>query len=288
MSNFKSHFVFTRSQQSGIFVLIALIIILQLIYFFHPFSSEREVDETQDKLVEEIQQQIDSLKKVASKEQAPKIAFFNPNYISDYKAYLLGMSVAETERLHQFRKSGKWINSAEDFQKVTEVSDSLLKEIAPLFRFPDFVAKKAAKQEVSKQVFSSPLTKADLNTATAEDLQKVNGIGEKLSDRIVKYRTTLGGFRGEIQLKDVYGLSPEVIERVQQRFEVMETSEKKSLRSITVVELSELPYFNYELARATVKHLAANPGISSFTELADIKDFPVEKIDRIQLYLTID
>ena len=288
MTNIKSHFVFSKSQQNGIFLLIALIIILQLIYFFHPFSSEGEQDKTEEQLVEQLQKRIDSLKKIASEEEMPKMEFFNPNYISDYKGYLLGMSVAEIERLHQYRESGRWVNSPKDFQEVTGVSDSLLKRISTLFKFPDFVSVRGEKQEVSKKAFLAPIIKTDINTATAEDLQKVNGIGEKLSARIVNYRNSIGGFRGIVQLNDVYGLSPEVIERVQQRFEIQNSSEKKNLKVISVLELSELPYFNYELARATVKFLAANPNISSIQELAEIKDFPVEKIDRIQLYLTLD
>lgn len=288
MTNFKSHFVFSKSQQNGIFLLILLIIIFQLVYWFYPFSSEDKADAQQQELVEKIQKRIDSLKQTASEEEVPKMSFFNPNYISDYKGYILGMSVAEIERLHKYRESGKWINSAEDFQKVTHVSDSLLAEIAPLFRFPDFVLEAAKKQEVSKKAFSTPIIMADLNSATAEDLQAVNGIGEKLSARIVNYRNSIGGFRGTVQLKDVYGLSPEVIERVQQRFEVKTSAVKKDIRSLSVLELSEMPYFNYELARATVRYLQANADISSFHELTEIKDFPIEKIDRIQLYLTIN
>lgn len=288
MTNFKSHFVFSKSQQNGIFLLILLIIIFQLVYWFYPFSSDDKVDAQQEKLVEQIQKRIDSLKQIASEEEVPKMAFFNPNFISDYKGYLLGMSVGEIERLHKYRESGKWINSAEDFQKVTNVSDSLLAEISPLFRFPDFISEAAKKQEVSKKAFSTPIIVADLNSATAEDLQVVNGIGEKLSARIVNYRNSIGGFRGIVQLKDVYGLSPEVIERVEQRFEVKTSAVKKDIRSLSVLELSEMPYFNYELARATIKYLQANADISSFHELKEIKDFPSEKIDRIQLYLTID
>lgn len=288
MTNFKSHFVFSKSQQNGIFLLILLIIIFQLVYWFYPFSSEDKADAQQQELVEKIQKRIDSLKQTASEEEVPKMSFFNPNYISDYKGYILGMSVAEIERLHKYRESGKWINSAEDFQKVTHVSDSLLAEIAPLFRFPDFVLEAAKKQEVSKKAFSTPIIMADLNSATAEDLQAVNGIGEKLSARIVNYRNSIGGFRGTVQLKDVYGLSPEVIERVQQRFEVKTSAVKKDIRSLSVLELSEMPYFNYELARATVRYLQANADISSFHELTEIKDFPIEKIDRIELYLTIN
>ena len=33
---------------------------------------------------------------------------FNPNFISDYKGYKLGMSIQEIDRLHQYRAQNKY------------------------------------------------------------------------------------------------------------------------------------------------------------------------------------
>ena len=43
----------------------------------------------------------------------------------------LGMSTEEIDRLHTFRSKNKWVNSEKEFQRVTKISDSLLKKIAP-------------------------------------------------------------------------------------------------------------------------------------------------------------
>ena len=56
---------------------------------------------------------------------------FNPNFISDFKAYQLGLSVEEADRLFAFRAKGKYANSPKEFQKVTGVNDSLLSLIRP-------------------------------------------------------------------------------------------------------------------------------------------------------------
>jgi hypothetical protein len=61
----------------------------------------------------------------------PKIYPFNPNFITDFKGYKLGMSVTEIDRLLAFRKTNRYVNSAAEFQQVTQVSDSLLAQIAP-------------------------------------------------------------------------------------------------------------------------------------------------------------
>jgi hypothetical protein len=73
-----------------------------------------------------LQAGVDSMKN-NDKDKVKKIYLFNPNFITDYKGYKLGMSVAEIDRLLEFRKGDKYVNSAAEFQKITKVSDSLLK-----------------------------------------------------------------------------------------------------------------------------------------------------------------
>lgn len=290
MKDFRSHFVFSRSQQNGIFLLVLVIVVLQLIYFFDPFASEAALPPEEEEELLELQRELDSLKAVAAaKKDSVELAPFNPNFISDYKGYLLGMSPEEIDRLHAYREKELWVNSAEDFQKVTGISDSLLRKIAPYFKFPEWRLNTTGVKLSKNAISEAPFRKQDLNAATAEDLQKINGIGEKLSARIVKYREAIGGFRGEVQVNDVYGLSPDVIQRLLQKFEVQGgTLSKQDLNSIDILTLSKLPYFNYELARKVVSYRQSQSGINSFEELGNIPGFPVEKIEGIRLYLAID
>lgn len=289
MKNLGSHFVFSKGQQNGIFFLVFIIILLQLVYFFYPFTSEESPNPEEEKLVRELQREMDSLKIVAaSKKDSINMAPFNPNFISDYKGYVLGMSVEEIDRLHAYREKESWVNSSEEFQAVTGVTDSLLKVIGPLFKFPEW-RRNTSNQTGSKKAFPEAVAKQDLNTASAEELRMVNGIGEKLSARIVNYRKSIGGFRGGNQLHDVYGLSPEVVERLLLKFEVQDGNrERPNLNRIQIIPLSELPYFNYELARKVINYRQNNGEFGSFEELGNIPGFPVEKIDRIKLYLAID
>ena len=54
----------------------------------------------------------------------------------------------------------------------------------------------------------------ELNSAEAEALEALPGIGEKLALRILKYRSLLGGFASVEQLLEVYGISPPVYEKI--------------------------------------------------------------------------
>lgn len=64
------------------------------------------------------------------------------------------MSTQEIDRLLAFRKENKYVNSAEEFQQVTKVSDSLLKIISPFFKFPDWIQKKNNFKAEKKRIYS--------------------------------------------------------------------------------------------------------------------------------------
>ena len=105
---------------------------------------------------------------------------FNPNYLTDYRAYVLGIDDNTIDRLFAFRKSGKFINSAAEFKRITQMEDSLFEAIKPFFKFPNFTKYKKEK------VFN--ILKKDINEVEEYDFLKVKGIGNVFSSRIVKYR----------------------------------------------------------------------------------------------------
>jgi len=295
MSAFKSHFVFSKNQRNGIFLLLALIVIVQCAYFFIDFSSDDI--EVNSKELTKFQHEVDSLKLVEIEKSKPKIFPFNPNFITDYKGYSLGMSNEEIDRLLAFRKQDKWINSVQQFQDVTQVSDSLLSEISPYFKFPDWVTNPKSKSNWKDYNNSNQYQtktfeqKADLNTATALQLQKVNGVGVKLSDRIVKFRNKfVGGFIADVQLQDVYGLSPEVIERITNEFTVKTPRkvQKINLNKATRDQLVTIQHIDYEIAHHIIEQRTLRDGFKSLDDLTKVKNFPIQKIEIIKLYLTLN
>ena len=109
---FKEFFVFNKEQRIGLVVLVVLIVGLQLIYFFVDFNSEKVITKEEEKWVS-MQTEVDSMKAI-KEENTYKIYPFNPNFITDFKGYKLGMNVAEIDRLLAFRKTDKYVNSASD------------------------------------------------------------------------------------------------------------------------------------------------------------------------------
>jgi len=288
----KSHFTFTRQQRNGIFLLLLLIIILQCVYAFVDFHSEEiTVDSKQ---LQSFQHEIDSLKLVEIENRKPKIYPFNPNFITDYKGYTLGLSSKEINRLLKFRAQNKWINSAQQFQQVTKVSDSVFNKISPYFKFPDWVTNpKPKKQYVTSFMASAPQTerqKIDLNIATANQLQKVYGIGKTFSDRIIKYRNKQNGFISMVELNEIYGLTPETIAELKKAFSLktLKVISRVNLNTASKSELVTVRFIDYEIAHNIIEYRTLHEGFKSINELTKVKDFPVKKIEIIKLYLLLN
>lgn len=290
LRNIISYLKFTSSQRTAIFMLFVLIIVFQMFYFFVDFSCFSKEPAESEKWLS-LQTEIDSLKYEKQK-YVSKIYPFNPNFISDFKGYRLGMSVQEIDRLLVFRKENKYVNSAEEFQNITKVSDSLLSIISPYFKFPDWVNQKKKLDNYVNYSNKSYAKKIkvvilDINLATKEDLIKIYGIGEAISARILKQRESLGAFVSMEQLKEVWGLSPEVIENLNTHFKILALPDIKKIdiNNASVKELSQFPYFNYQLAKQIVTFRSMNGDIKNVTDLTKIKGLSIDKANIIALYL---
>ena len=283
-----SYFHFNRSQRSGVVGLLSLIVIFQLAYFYADFSKVTNPSPQETQWLS-LQTTIDSLKK-QQLHYVPKMYPFNPNFITDFKGYKLGMSTQEIDRLLLFRKGNQYVNSAKEFQLVTKVSDSLLETMAPYFKFPDWVKNKKpyhynyySKSERSME----KITVKDINQATQEDLIKIYGIGPALSERILKEKEKFGAFVSINQMQDIWGLSSEVIVNIKKHYSVLNQPDVKKIKinTASLKELMQLPYFKYALAKEILTYRSMNGKIQNAEDLTKITGFPTEKLSVIALYL---
>ncbi len=203
---------------------------------------------------------------------------FNPNYLTDYRAYVLGIEKNTIDRLFAFRKSGKFINSAAEFKRITQMEDSLFEAIKPFLKFPNFT--KYKKEKVFKNL------KKDINEVEEFDFLKVKGIGKVLSSRIVKYRKYIKGFSTLDQLYEVYGLDSLAVDNVKNHFEIQKLPELKKIKisEASLYDLSRIPYINKEESTEIIKLRTRQKKII-LEDLFHITGFDSLKISRISLYL---
>ncbi|MCF6182977.1 helix-hairpin-helix domain-containing protein [Lutibacter sp.] len=287
MSFFKSHFNYNKGQRNGIFGLIIIIVSLQLILHFVNFSSNKLSSNLSEAELKSFSKEMDSLQNDKLKKKSKKIYPFNPNYITDFKGYQLGLSVKEIDNLLAYRKQGKFVNSSKEFQNVTEVSDSLLKAISPYFKFPNWVTKRNVLSKINYTTKAKNVVIKDINTATISDFKKVSGIGNKLAERIIKYRNKLQGFSFNSQLYEVWYLDKDVADRALKRFQVIKKPNisKIDINEATAKQLYNNVYINYNLAKIILSYRDEVAEIQSIEELKKIDSFPLDKFNLIALYL---
>ena len=292
MKKLKSHFWYTKNQRNGILLLLGIIIILQFLYYNINFRDTGLVSFNQAE-ISVFQHQIDSLKLASIEDREFKIYPFNPNFISDYKGYQLGMKTKEIDRLLAYRKKRLFVNSAKEFQTITKVSDSLLQKISPYFKFPEWVQKKN-KEKKERLTFTtktkmniSDISSTDINEATQYDFSLINGVDEYLSERIIKYRSKLQGFSIPEQLFEVWDLEKGVGTKILQTFSIQKkpTIIKTNINTASFKEILSNPYIDYELCIKIFDFKDEVAELQSISEIKNIEGFPLKNYNRIVLYL---
>lgn len=286
MKFIESHFWYTKSQRNGILFLLVILFSIEIALYFIDFSGEDDLNDQEFAL---IQSALDSLKKEAPLTLKPKIYPFNPNFLTDFKAYQLGLNTDQIDRLFNFREKGKFVNSIAEFQNITGISDSLLDLIAPYFKFPDWTKQKVSdKKKIKKEVLPDEVK--DINKATIEELLTISGVDLKMAQRIIAYRNLLKGYSTDEQLFEVYYLKKETAISILQYFKVTELPELKkiNINTATFKELLHTPYLDYNLTRQICRYRDQNDFFESLDELKKIDSFPIEKFDRIALYLSAE
>jgi len=291
MKIFESHFWYNKRQRNGILFLVSLLLLLQIILFFVDFSTGENQQMDKEEFYA-IQVKIDSLKRVNKDSITYRIYRFNPNFLTDFRAYQMGMSEQEIDRLLSFRKKGKYANSAREFQQVTGVGDSLLSVMSPLFKFPEWTQKnkknQSSKKTLDQTQASSHDKVKDLNHVTVEELSRLNGVSDKLAKRIIAFRNKLQGFYENDQLFEVYYLNKEIGDQILKRFQVIEKPliQKIDINSASFKEILKTPYIDYKLTKRICNYRDENIHFNDLEELKKIDSFPIEKFDRIALYLS--
>jgi competence protein ComEA len=72
----------------------------------------------------------------------------------------------------------------------------------------------------------APAGKVSLNTASAQQLTELPGVGEKLAARIVEYRQKSGGFKSVQELMNVQGVGEKNLARIQPYLTLGEATSK--------------------------------------------------------------
>lgn len=267
-------FILSKPQRGAALTLLVLLIAVQMYRLLVNSPELSPVDLSQ---AQSYQTQLDSLR-IKENAQTPIVYQYNPNYLTDYRAYTLGLPPEAFDKLLRYRQTNSYVNTPKQFQEITKLSDSLMEKLLPQLKFSKPLFKSKTKNRI--------VLKKDINKASASDFQEVSGIGAVLSERIIKYRSFLSGFSVLEQCYEVYGLDSLVVQRLWERFEIQSLPEieRLDLTTVSLQELEQIPYLNRADARKIIAHRTKNKGISTAT-LSELFVNSPNKLQRIKLYL---
>ena len=233
---------------------------------------------------------------------------FNPNNLPVADWMRLGLSKKQALAIHKYEAAGGSFRKPADVKRMYTVSDELYAELEPWIEIPQAPADRKPPSDLyasvnrgqtsgSDKLWSGKSNKPykkweppvmELNSATADDLQKLRGIGAVLSARIVKWRDTRGGFQSIDQLLDVYGIKPEVLEQNRKYLTIIPVEPKKiNINTCTAEELQQHCHIRWKVVNAIIAYRGHHGDFKTLEGLRGCKLVTGEIFSKIAPLLTL-
>jgi hypothetical protein len=192
---------------------------------------------------------------------------------------------------------------AGDERVAADVLPDTVRADAPVVQPPPPAAKKSSEttRERVKRLTTPPRSTdrqskklaagstVELNMADTLALQKVPGIGSVFSNRIVKFRNSLGGFYHIEQLGEVYGIDEETYTRIAPWFR-LDTSfiRRLPVNALPADSLRRHPYISPRQAYAIERLRKQKKRLAGWENLQLLKEFTEFDKVRLEPYLSFE
>jgi competence protein ComEA len=297
MSWLKDYFSFSKRERNAFIVVIVLIIgFIFLPDFFsakktpRPISEEIKKDLTESKAVPAKQNDGDDnswqTPFPAEKEKNKvKLFIFDPNTLDEDGFTTLGVPGRTARTIINYRNKGGRFRKAEDLRKIYSLKKEDADRIIPYARVESVDAyttnyPRNKKDTYSKRAYA--VNVIDINTATAEEWKALPGIGDILSDRIVKFRERLGGFASIEQVAKTYGLRDSTFQFIKPYLKLANPAINKiNINTAYENELLECSAISPDIAKAIVIYRKQHGNFQSVEDLKKIVFITEEMFQKI-------
>ena len=188
-----------------------------------------------------------------------------------------GFKPWQAENIVKYRNKGGRFKQPSDIAKMHGIDKDFAEKLMPYIKI------ESQSQTASYDIL------VNINTATEIDFQKLKGIGEAYSKRIVAYREKLGGFVSVEQLREVYGMTDELYNSISANLKI--GSEPIRTININTADFKTLvshPYIDKNIASAILNYRDFAKTIKSTDELVKQKAISQSDYDKISKYISVE
>ena len=224
----------------------------------------------------------------------------DPNTVDSLTLVGLGIKAWKVKNFLHYRAAGKVFRSAEDMGKTYGWTEEDVERVAPYVQVvkgyqrvdrPRYVQKETRMERKDVPHDNEPkkfqsLTKVDANEADTALLRRIPGIGEKISEAIVRYRTRLGGFYAVEQLTEIKIVSPELLEWF--TISPSPSVQQINLNQASFQQLNSHPYISYEQTKALLQYIRLYGKVENEETLISTGIFTTEELERLRPYITYE
>jgi competence ComEA-like helix-hairpin-helix protein len=228
-------------------------------------------------------------------------ASFDPNTVDSLTLINIGLKPWKVKNFLHYRAAGKVFRSAEDMGNTYGWTEEDVAMLEPYVRVGEEYRRKEKdgkrwekreqwerKEEVPERTSNKfhTLTKVDVNTADTAMLRRIPGVGEKISEAIVRYRQRLGGFHSVNQLLDIKIVSPELLEW----FTVSSSPDiqRININKASFQALNSHPYISYEQTKALLQYIRLYGDVKDEETLLATGIFTREELEKLKPYIAYE
>lgn len=210
-----------------------------------------------------------------------KLVEFNPNELTFNQCISLGLTQRQANIIVNYLEKGGKFRKKEDLKKIYSITESDYNTLEPFIVIPN------KPSQFENKIYNTEII--ELNSADSLTLIGISGIGPSYAKRILKYRTMLGGYCKIEQLKDVYGMTDELYNKISPKFSIdINKIQKININTATYKEIISHPYFDKTLTKSIIDVRGFNGNFNSIDELIKFKLIDKEKFEIIKDYISIE
>ena len=226
-----------------------------------------------------------------------------------------GIGETKAAAIIAYRNEHGGFSSVDELLNVKGIGEKLLEGIRADITVSGFGLSTQPGEANTASVAGSGLSQAtsgklDINTATAEQLTALDGIGETKAAAIIAYRNEHGGFSSVDELLNVKGIGEKLLEGIRADITVsgfglstqpgeantasvagsglsQATSGKLDINTATAEQLTTLDGIGETKAAAIIAYRNEHGGFSSVDELLNVKGIGEKTLQNIRKFITV-